>query len=163
MNDTNACKRRSRALAAFTLMEVMVASGVIGVIFVALYSGLAYGISSIRLSRENLRATQILAEKMDTFRLYTWSQITNGSFIPNGFTASYSPGSAAASQGPVYAGLVSIDTLDQAPDKQAFNGANYTDDMRKVTVTVNWQTGSIPRTRTLSTYVGRCGLQTYVY
>ena len=139
------------------------ATGIVGLVFVALYSGLAWGISTIRFSRENLRATQILAEKMDTFRLYTWSQVTDPKFIPNTFTAMYSPTSATNSQGVVYSATVSIDTLDKAPEKQTFNSVNYQDDMRKVTVQLNWTTGNIPRTRSLSTYVARYGLQNYVY
>lgn len=147
----------------FTLVEAMVATGVIGLIFVALYSGLAWGISTIRMSRENLRATQLLAEKMDTFRLYTWSQLLDDKFIPNTFTASYSPTSSTNSQGVVYSGKITIDKLDKKPEKDIFDKVNYQDDMRKVTIQLDWQSGNISRSRTLSTYVARYGLQNYVY
>ena len=147
----------------FTLIEAVVATGVIGLIFVALYSGLAWGISTIRMSRENLRATQLLAEKMDALRLYTWSQVTDGKFIPKTFTASYSPASSTNSQGVVYSGAISIDTLDKGPDKDVFKTVNYKDSMRRVTIQLNWQSGNISRSRALSTYVTQNGLQSYAY
>ena len=57
---------------AFTLPEVMVAAGVGAVLFVSLYLGIAQGAVVVQSCRENLRATQILQEKMETIRLYTW-------------------------------------------------------------------------------------------
>jgi hypothetical protein len=35
--------------------------------------------------------------------------------------------------------------------------------MKKVIVTLNWTTGKLPRTRSISTYVSRYGLQNYIY
>ena len=151
-----------RACAGFTLVEAVVASGVIGIILVALYSGLAYGVSTIRMSRENLRATQILAEKMDTFRLYSWTQLNDGNFIPKSFTNSYAP-ATTNSQGAIYIGTVTIDTLDKNLESALFQNVNYKDDIRKATIQVTWQTGNITRTRTISTYLARYGLHNNVY
>ncbi len=35
--------------------------------------------------------------------------------------------------------------------------------MRACTVTLNWKTGSIPRSRSVTTYIARDGIQNYVY
>lgn len=155
---------RPRAVrAGFTLLEAVVSVAITGFIFVALYSGLTYGTGTIRMSRENLRATQLLSEKMDTFRLYTWSQITDDKFIPDTFTAAYSPNGGTNNQGVIYSGTIKIDKMDKDPDKDVFKDLNYADDMRRVTVTLTWKTGSITRTRTLSTLIARYGLQNYVF
>ena len=57
---------RRKTPGAFSLIEVMVGLAIVGVTFLALYGGMTYGFSSVRMSLENLRATQILVEKMET-------------------------------------------------------------------------------------------------
>ena len=57
---------------AFSMIEILVAMVVLGIMFVSLYSGFSSGFAVVQLARENLRATQILQEKMETIRLYTW-------------------------------------------------------------------------------------------
>ena len=136
------------------MIEAMVAMAVIGVTFAALYSGLTYGFSKVRFSRENQRATQILLEKMETIRLYSWSQINEDGFIPDTFTASYyPPGSTNASAGIIYSGTVEIDDVDL--------DTNYEDQVKKITVGLTWYTGHTKRTRTLSTYVTEFGLHVH--
>jgi len=61
-------KARS-ACSAFTLVEVMVAVWLGAIMFVGLYLGFSQGFAVIQLTRENLRATQILQEKAETIRL----------------------------------------------------------------------------------------------
>jgi len=151
-------KRRERIRSAFTLLEVLVAMGIIGVTFIALYGGLTYGMTRVQLSREDLRATQILMEKMETIRLYNWDQITatgTNLYIPTNFTASYSPSGGGTNGGAVYSGEVKIEDSSL--------GTNYDDDIKKVTVTLNWKTGSISRSRTISTLVAQNGLHSHIY
>src|ERR1043165_7672934 len=66
-----------RAAQGFTLIDALFAMVISGVMFTALYAGLAFGFKVIRIARENTRATQIMLEKMETIRLYTWDQVTN--------------------------------------------------------------------------------------
>ena len=146
---------RRKTAGAFSLVEVMVGMAIVGVTFVSLYGGMTYGFSSVRMSLENLRATQILVEKMETIRLYTWSQVTDNKFIPKNFQESYSPTSVTNKQGVVYTGKVDITTPDLS--------GNYDDAMREVTITLSWKTGTVPRTRTLSTFVAQNGIQNYIY
>ena len=146
--------KKSKASGAFTLIEVLVCTAVIGVVFVSLYAGMASGVSTMQMARHNLRATQILVEKMETIRLYNWDQITTN-FIPTTFSTTYYPSGTTNQQGVVYTGKVIISKPDL--------NANYDDDMRLIEVELNWTTGSLPRTRSVSTLYSRYGLQNYVY
>ena len=131
------------------MVEALVAMAIIGVTFVALYSGLTYGFSRVRFSRENQRATQLLMEKMETIRLYSWSQIIDKDYIPSTFTANYYTQGTNTS-GVVYSGTLKVDDVDL--------DTNYQDSVKKITVGLTWYTGKVKRVRTLSTYVTQYGL-----
>src|ERR1051325_8820977 len=120
---------------AFTLMEVVVAMSIIGFVFLSLYAALASGVSMTKMTRENLRATQILLEKAETFRLYTWDQIVTPKWVPSSFTNSYCPTASTNSQGPLYIGTIDISKPNL--------GTNYKDDMRQIDITLKWTTGSL--------------------
>ncbi len=137
-------------------MDALFAMAISGFMFISLYAGLGFGFKLIRLARENTRATQIMLEKMETIRLYTWEQLTNQGFIPtNRFVVPYySVGGTNTSV--LYTGQI---TVASAP-----TGASYASNMRKVTIRVEWSPiGTSNRSRTMSTYVSRNGLQNYVW
>ena len=48
-------------LRGFSLIEATIGMAVVGIVCVALYSGLTSGLATVRMSRENERATQILS------------------------------------------------------------------------------------------------------
>ena len=79
----------SKRYAAFSLVEVMIATAVVGIFFVGLYTGIGQCFSILANAREDLRANQILLDKMEEMRLYNWDQInsygTADSFIPSTF------------------------------------------------------------------------------
>jgi hypothetical protein len=143
----------------------------VSVLFVSLYGGIASGFGLVNLARENLRANQIIVEKMETIRLYSWDQINTAGFVPSTFTANFFPSvitnlvdngttvvtniSTFANGGIVYYGTVLI---TNAPVS-----TNYSGDMKQFTVTLNWTNSGIPRTRQLTTFVARSGMQNYVY
>jgi prepilin-type N-terminal cleavage/methylation domain-containing protein len=139
---------------AFTIMEVMVAMFLLALLITAVYGAISNGITTMRMARENLRATQILLERMETIRLYHWEQLKPG-FVATNFVANYDVTSKSTNSGILYYGSVSIDPAD--------TGTSYSDDMKLVTVRLNWNTGHITRTRQLTTYVCRTGIQNYVY
>jgi len=139
---------------AFTLVEVMVTVAIVGVSFLSLYSGIGMGFAVVNLARENLRATQVLQEKMETFRLYNWDQINSSGFIPPTFAEPFYPKSATNS-GIVYNGTV---VVTNAPITES-----YSNDLRLVILTVNWTSGNLTRQREMRTYVSRYGLQNYIY
>lgn len=149
---------RRRAVIAFSLVEVLVSVAVITILFVSLYSGISSGFGFVQLARENLRATQILQERMETIRLYNWDQINTANFIPASFTEAFYSTNAnnAANAGDfVYTGTVAVASTSLTE--------NYSTNMRMVTVTLNWTSGRVPRTRQAVTFVARNGLQNYIY
>src|SRR5262245_34507052 len=79
---------------AFTLVEVMVASALIGIMFLAFMGGFSMSFQRVQIDRENSRATQLLLEKTELVRLYNWDQITGvdtNTYIPTTFTAPFYP------------------------------------------------------------------------
>ena len=146
-------RRRGREEAA-TLAEVMVAALVLSIVLVALYVGISSGLSVIQLTRENLRATQILTEKMEIVRLCSWEQVTAPTnFIPSTFSAPFD--SNGSTNGLVYTGTVRISD----PTMAEF----YKNHLKLIQIELTWTSGSVQRTRSMSTYVSEYGLQNYVY
>ena len=133
-------------------MEGLIGVAVMGTVFVSLYTGMASGFQSIRTAQENLRATQIMTEKFEALRLYNWEQLNTVGFIPDSFTTRFAPNSS--SPGITYTGTIRISPVGPEP---------YTADMRMVTVTLTWRSGNRTLNRVLNSYVGRYGLQNYVY
>jgi len=146
--------RKRRLIAAFSLVEVAIGLGVIGTVAGAMLTGITGGFFTMKMARENLRATQIILEKVETIRLYTWDQINTTNFIPLTFTNRYDPNSTN-SQGLSYMG-----TMRFAPVPFT---AGYSSNMMQITVTLNWTTGQLPRTRTFTTFIAKNGLQDYIY
>jgi len=143
--------RNSRA---FSLVEALVAILVLGISFVSLFAAFSTGFTAVEVSRENLRATQVLLEKLETIRLYSWNQINQAGFIPSTFTAPFNP-STNATGGFTFNGTV---TITNSPVSEA-----YSNDLRMVSVQVNWTSARIARKASMSTLVSRYGLQNYIY
>ncbi|HXT38863.1 MAG TPA: prepilin-type N-terminal cleavage/methylation domain-containing protein [Candidatus Angelobacter sp.] len=150
-------QRPDRRRDAFTLMEVLVAVMIVGVTFVTYYLGMTQGFGIIQLARENLRATQILQEKMETIRLYTWDQVTNSGFIPATFTATFYPQGTQTNQGVTYQGTY---TLTNVPSTVT---GPYVSDLRMAIFQLTWQSGSVQRQREMRTLVSHYGLHNYIY
>jgi uncharacterized protein (TIGR02598 family) len=151
-------RRNGRApVFGFTLAEIMVAVLVVSVAVVSLYTGVSSGFALVKFAREDLRATQIILQKMEAIRLYTWSQITDPNyFSTNNAITYYDPtGQANGSGGVAYTVNTAISTDTPA--------ASYSPNMRRVTVQVTWLSGTQNRRRELSTFVARYGMQNYVY
>jgi hypothetical protein len=156
---------------AISLIEVVFAITLVSVLFVSLYAGIASGFGLVSLARENLRANQILVEKMETLRLYSWDQINSNGFIPPTFTAQFFPSSITnvvtlddgtttnvtllGSGGVTYFGTVTVTNANVS--------SAYATNMRMVNVTLNWTNAGIRRSRELSTLVAQNGIQNYVY
>jgi len=146
---------------AFTFTEIVVATAVMVIIFLALFSGIAYGLTEVQLSRENLRATQILLERMEGIRLYTFDQLVSSNMFAGSFTATYYPLAMTnqSSQGIVYYGEFAIS------DPQT--GTDYNANLRTITASVTWTntylSKQITRNRQMQTIVGRYGIQNYSF
>src|SRR5438270_649132 len=112
INRSTQPKARTARL-AFSLIELCVAMSIILVTFVTIFASLTMGLSITQTSRENLRATQIMLDKMEGVRLYSWAQVTNSTFLvapfTNWFFETNNIGlSVAAGNGVQYTGLVTV-------------------------------------------------------
>lgn len=158
MNLTRSNKAAARrGHQAFTLMDALFAVLISGMMFTAMYAGLAFGFTTIKMARENTRATQIMLEHMEICRLYKWQDLTNtATFLnTNPFPVYYYSvgGTNTSLQYTVRVSLASVPLM-----------TSYASDMRKLTVRLDWGAiGTTNRTRIMSTYVARNGLQNYVW
>jgi type II secretory pathway pseudopilin PulG len=143
----------------FTLAETLVGVGVFGVLFCALFAGLSWSFTTVENARERLRATQIMAEKMDTIRLYTWDQLTNRGYIPTNFTMAFYPtnglnAGTSRSAGIIYSGTI---TISNAP----VTTEDYANTLRTVVIDLSWQRGLLTLHTQMSTLVSQYGIETH--
>jgi hypothetical protein len=151
---------RARAQAAFTFPEVLISTGITLVVFGTIFGSMFTGLAITQITRENLRATQIMVDKLEGVRLYNWSQINDTNFLVGSFTNAFyetnSVGSSTATgTGTIYTGLVSVLNVP-------FTNS-YSTNLKQITVTLGWASGSLNHTRSMQTYVGQAGMQNYVY
>jgi prepilin-type N-terminal cleavage/methylation domain-containing protein len=148
---------------AFTLPEVMVTVGVVSIAFMSLCLGMSGAFAITQQSRENLRATQIMLERLEGVRLYNWNQLCYSNMIPPTFTTYYYPfATNSQSLGILYSGTMTIAPAVLNPP------ASYGDAMRAITVSVSWTnkvSGSTPlvHNRSMTTYQSKNGVQNYIF
>jgi hypothetical protein len=127
---------------------------VCGIVLLSLYTGLSSGFSVMQVTRENLRATQVMIEKLETIRLYTFDQINQSGFIPTTFEAPYYAFGTNVSA-LVYYGQV---TMSDAPIS-----ASYSNDLKLISIEINWLSNGTTRSRQMNTLIAKNGLQAYIY
>ena len=66
----------------FALVEIVTGMLILGVVVVALYAALASAFTTVNLERDNLRATQIMIEKMEVVRMFAWEEIRDSALWP---------------------------------------------------------------------------------
>ena len=152
-----------RLQAAHSLPEAVIAVLIVGTMLVSLYAGFMSGFAVVQLARENLRATQITLQRMESMRLYTWSQLLNtNDYLKPTFMEYFDPLALTNhGNGVVYSGNVSVSMPANLPAE-----AVYSNDLRLVTVSLYWTNYSgnteIVRRRELQTLVARHGIQNYL-
>jgi len=173
---------REKTSGGFLLIEAIVGMAVVGLLIAALYSALTSGFRTEQLDREDIRATQLLIEKMDELRVISWEQLLDPSITPTNFDASFNPDetpalrqrnflnmpalglgatNAVAKGLQKYQSLVYYGTVDIVDSP---NDTTYSSDMKQVTVTLKWKAQSgMTRTRSFTTFVARYGMQNYKY
>ncbi len=148
----------------------MISMAVVALMFVSLYAGITQGLAVIATARENMRATQIMVEKIELLRLYSWDQVTTSGYIPGAFAERLMPSATTNSSttaatidalntpggvGTVFVGTITLEMPAVA--------AGYSNNMRLATLTVAWTNGNVRRTRSMQTYVAQLGIHDYVY
>jgi len=128
-----------------------------GIMLPTLYAGLASGFSIVQAARENLRATQILVQRMEAVRLSPYNALSNPAAYPTNVSDYYSPsGQTNGTRGTVY-----TVTYDCAPGPASLP-PSYRSNVVLVTVTAAWNSGKAQQTRSMQSYVARYGMQRYV-
>ncbi len=152
---SNPC-RANREAAGFTITEVVIAILIIAIGAAALMGCFSYGFRVIGQIQENQRATQVMVEKAETLRLYSWDQVNTSGFIPANFSATYDGDYATSNYtGTIYTGQVTIGAFPY--------NTSYKDKMRRLDLTLTWTSQNTTRTRSLTTYIAKDGIQNYVY
>lgn len=146
-------RSKGKSSGGFTLVETLVAVTVLVICFLALFTSLTFGLNLVRKARETSRASELMSDKLETCRLYTWEQMTNGAFFPPTFQTYYDPGSNGVPSLPLYNGTISI--IDGP------TGLNYSGSVKKVRVALSWMSGGQTNYRTMHTYVSQYGLHNY--
>lgn len=150
---------------AFSLPEVLVSVVIVSVMFVSLYAGISQGFAIIDTARHNMRATQIMLEKVEVLRLFSWDQVTTPGYVPTQFSERLVPSNStnnvaignatALGSGTTFYGTIRI----EAPP---VNDA-YTNAMRLITISLTWTNGSVARNRSMQTLVAEYGIHEFIF
>jgi hypothetical protein len=131
----------------------MVGVGILAFTIVSLYGAFSFGFSTIRLSQEEVRADQILVQKLETLRVYDWLKVTNN-YVPTNFTSTFS--TTGPEKGVAYEGSLKV-----SPFVPTAANESYSNSLRQVTASVEWLSGGVSRVRSMTTLVSEYGIQTY--
>ena len=146
-----------RGQLAATTVEVAMGVAIMGILFVSLFSGVTMTTATTRLAREDLRATQVLLDRIEGIRLFDWAQLVySNNFCPRTFTSSYYPvANSAGATGATYYGTLTITNTSLS--------AGYTNQLCAITVSVIWTNSGIPHKRSMTTYQAQYGMQNYIF
>ena len=157
----NSPQNRHRTQRAFTFIEVVVAAFIVGLMGFSLFACFSSGFTIVQSSRENLRATQIMLQRVEAIRLFTWKQVLDTTnYLKPTFVDYYDPQSSVTNEGSIYQGFVTSSIPTDLP-------VAYRTNMRTITITLYWTnyngTQSVVRTRQVATRVARYGMQNYIW
>ena len=144
----------SRWKQGYTLIEVLfailIASITAGVLFTAFDNGFAL----LRTTREDLRATEILLQRTEAVRLFTWQDLTNST---KNFTEYYNPypSGTFTNKGTLY--TIKVKPLGTPQ-------FSYSGDLHLVTITVSWADGKtgLSHSREMQTLSAQYGMQSFL-
>jgi hypothetical protein len=134
---------------------MMVAAIFLSAHFLAFASGFAL----VTVTREDLRATQIMLQRMEAVRVSGYNQLTNATYYPATVTQYYDEKGQTNARGVAYT------VTHQIASGSGLTTAlppTYRSNVTEVTVGVSWTSGTTTRSRSMKTYVARYGLQNYV-
>jgi hypothetical protein len=138
---------------------VLVAAAFLGISVISLYTGFFSGFQITHMSRENVRATQIMLKKLETIRLCSWGQLSN---FPTSFQETFDttpPSNGVPNL--LYYGTVTFSPCDTVGE------TSYKTNMLLVTVSLAWTNfnGKAPivHEQQMQTHVARYGSQNYAW
>jgi type II secretory pathway pseudopilin PulG len=151
-----------RAEHAFSLVETVVAAMILGTATLSLFACFTSGFSIVQSSRENLRATQIMLQRVEAIRLFNWNQVLDTTnYLKPTFTEYYDPrGATNNTGGTLFQGFITSNIPTDLP-------VAYRTNMRTITVTLYWTNymgnQTVVRTRQMQTRVARYGMENYIF
>jgi prepilin-type N-terminal cleavage/methylation domain-containing protein len=153
-------RRPNRWNEGYTLVEVLCAIMIAATSASVLFVGFDNGFCLLRTTREDLRATQILMQKTEAFRLYTWQQLTNAQQTTGGtFQEYYFPQGASTNKGTLYVGTLKL------LDTPTFS--SYSSGLHLITITLNWTNlvgkNLVPHSRAMQTLSAKYGMEGYLF
>ena len=148
--------RARKSTTGFTLAETLIATLAAAVMLLALYASFTFGFAMMRVTREDLRATQIIIQRMEAIRLLRYEVVGNAATYPTNATAYYDETPGATNHGTAY--TVSF----SATPGPASLPSTYKANVLLVTVKASWTSGNVQRSRSMQTYVAQNGIQQYV-
>lgn len=149
-------QERRRRQWAGSVLEVVVGVALLGILFVSLFGGMTMTTAQTRAAREELRATQVMLERLEGIRLFNWNQLVySNTMCPSTFTTSFAPNTG--STGITYYGTMTI--TNALPG----SGVGYSNQIRAITVSVLWTNLGFPHTRSMTTYQAQYGMQNYIF
>ena len=154
---THMALKVAKVASGFTLVECMVAVLVVTIVLVSLYACFTSGFSMQKVTRENLRATQIILQRMEAIRLSSYDLVANPAYYPTTTTNYYDEKNQASGNG----GAAYTVTFSAIPGP-ADLPPTYKFNVMLVTVTASWTSDNVSRSRSMKTYVARSGIQNYV-
>lgn len=150
-------RSRWASTAGFTLVETVVATLIAGIVLPTLYAGLAMGFSIVKVAREDLRATQIMVQRMEAIRLSPYKMLQSATAYPTNSIEYYDENDKASGAG----GVAYTVTYNWAPGPGSLP-PSYRSNIVLVTVAASWRSGKVTYNRSMQSYVGRYGIQRYV-
>lgn len=139
-----------------SLIEVVMAVCVVGLVSAGLMGSISCGFTMLSRTRENQRATQVMLEKVETLRLYSWSQINSNGFVPVKFTELLNPLDVDKKNPSLITGTMVVEKFPFA--------TSYSNSVKQVKMTLEWRgVGNLLRKRQFTTFIAQDGMQNYVY
>jgi hypothetical protein len=160
---------------------MLIAAAISAIIFAAAFATVSTSFGILTVTRQNLRATQIIVSRLEGLRLEAWdqtnqlSQLFNTGYVPTSFVEYFYPLglNGSTNEGIAYYGTMTVNQLTTpALQAEVFGGTvpSYATNMALVTVSLSWTnstTGTSVQgkvhTRSMSTLVSEYGIQNYVY
>lgn len=137
---------RTRGDGGMTLIEVLAALLIMGVVLAGLGAAGIAGLTSVRSEKDQLTATQVTSKIVESLRAASWTSVAP---VDPATTVTYTgPAAAATTVGSVtYTPTVQVDWMDDAcngtstvqpPAPPASPGPHAARDFLRFTVTLNW-------------------------
>src|SRR2546425_11611017 len=149
---TQSNTRTRKAYFGFTLVETLAATTTAAIWLSAHFLAFASGFALMTVTREDVRATQIMLQRMEAVRLSGYNQFADTNKYPPSVTQDYDEKGKTNGTG----GGVAYNVTHQIASALGSLPPSYRCNLTQVTVGVSWTSGKANRSHNISTYVAQC-------